>query len=75
MSIPPMSQEIIELGLINSICEAVGCSNKATVQLAVNAGRERTIQLFLCKGCVCKFEDPQSRINQHDAIRVVRLAG
>jgi len=52
-----MSQEIIDLRIINGICEAVGCSNKATVQLAVNAGRERPIQLFLCKDCVPKFED------------------
>jgi hypothetical protein len=52
-----MSQEIVELGLNNSICEAVGCSNKATVQLAVDVGLGRTIQLSLCKDCVSKFED------------------
>jgi hypothetical protein len=57
MSISPVSQEIMELCLNNSICEAVGCSNKATVQLAVKVGPERNIQLFLCKYCVSKFEE------------------
>jgi uncharacterized protein YlaI len=57
MSVHPMNQEIIELEVNNSICEAVGCSNKATVELTVNVGRKRTIQLFLCKDCVSKFEE------------------
>jgi hypothetical protein len=52
-----MNQEIIELEVNNSICEAVGCSNKTTVELTVNVGRKRTIQLFLCKDCVSKFEE------------------
>jgi uncharacterized protein YlaI len=56
-----MSHEILQLKVNNSICEAVGCSNKATVQLAVNAGRERPIQLFLCKNCVSKFEDGDAK--------------
>jgi hypothetical protein len=56
-----MSQKILELKVYNNICEAIGCSNKATVQLAVNAGRERTIQLFLCKDCVSKFEDGDAK--------------
>jgi hypothetical protein len=56
-----MSQETIELGLINSICEAAGCSNKATVLLSVKVGPERTIQLSLCKDCVSKFEDGDTK--------------
>ena len=56
-----MSQEIIELEVNNNICEGVGCSNKATVQLAVKAGQERTIQLSLCKDCVSKFEDGDTK--------------
>jgi hypothetical protein len=52
-----MSQGVIELGLNNSICEAVGCSNKATVQLEVKVGPKRNIQLFLCKYCISKFEE------------------
>jgi hypothetical protein len=56
-----MSQGIIELDLINNICEAVGCSNKATINLAVKAGPKRNIQLFLCKYCVSKFEDGNAK--------------
>jgi transposase-like protein len=56
MSIPPTSQKIIELEVNNGICEAVGCSNRATINLAVKVGSERTIQLYLCKDCVYKFE-------------------
>jgi hypothetical protein len=50
------SQEKVVPDLVN-ICEAVGCLNKATISLVVNVGPERTIQLFLCKNCVPKFED------------------
>jgi hypothetical protein len=57
MSVHPMSQEKIELDLINSICEAVGCSNKARINLAVRAGPEQYIQLLLCNECVSKFEE------------------
>jgi uncharacterized protein YlaI len=57
MSVTPISQKIIELEVNNSICDAVGCSNKATVELTVNVGRKRTIQLFLCKDCISKFEE------------------
>jgi hypothetical protein len=57
MSVHPMSQEIIETDIISSICEAVGCSNKATISLAVKVGSGRVIQLSLCKNCVSKFEE------------------
>jgi hypothetical protein len=56
-----MSQEIIETNIISSICEAVGCSNKATINLVVNVGPDRTIRLFLCKNCVQKFEDEAAK--------------
>jgi hypothetical protein len=64
MSLPPMSQETIELGLINSTCEAAGCSNKSTVLLSVKVGPERTIQLSLCKDCVSKFKQPTTKRNR-----------
>jgi hypothetical protein len=61
MSVHPMRQERIELDLVNSICEAVGCSNKATINLAVKVGSEQTIQLSLCKNCVAKFDDGNAK--------------
>jgi hypothetical protein len=41
----------------NSICEAVGCFQKATIDIEVKVGQEKEITLSLCKDCVKKFED------------------
>jgi hypothetical protein len=41
----------------NSICEAVGCFEKATSQIVVKVGERREIELNLCKNCIDKFED------------------
>jgi hypothetical protein len=51
------SQEKVVSYLVNGICEAVGCSNKARINLAVRVGQERHIQLLLCNDCVSKFEE------------------
>jgi hypothetical protein len=52
-----MSQGIIELDLINSICEAYGCNNVATKQITVSAGNFGNIDLNFCNNCVSKFND------------------
>jgi transposase-like protein len=64
MSVHPLSQEIIELEANNAICEAVGCSNSATINLAVKVGSDRNIQLFLCKHCVSKFKQSTTKRNR-----------
>ena len=37
------------------ICEAVECECKATEQIAVRAGKDGYITLFVCRNCVSKF--------------------
>jgi hypothetical protein len=46
------------MGITNSknrICEAVECECKATEQIAVRAGKDGYITLFVCINCVSKF--------------------
>ena len=50
-----MSQEIIDSGVNNSICEASECSAKATIEITVKVGQQGVIPLHLCKKCVNKF--------------------
>jgi hypothetical protein len=37
------------------ICEALGCSQYATKEITVDAGRLGSISLLLCRNCVGKF--------------------
>jgi hypothetical protein len=39
----------------NNICEAVGCSIKATKMIRVNLGPKGAVKLFLCENCQSKF--------------------
>ena len=41
----------------NGICEAVGCFEKATIDIKVEVGQGKEITLNLCKDCVKKFKD------------------
>jgi hypothetical protein len=49
--------QTLDLVSNNDICEAVGCFEKATIDIEVKVGQEKKITLKLCKGCVKKFED------------------
>jgi hypothetical protein len=64
----PTSQGLTEQDIDSDLCQAVGCSKRATIKYAVKAGPSFTISLSICKDCVYKFEDPQSSTNQHDQI-------
>jgi hypothetical protein len=52
-----MSKEVFDLQVYNSICEAVGCSEKATTKINVKVGHLGTIPLDLCTDCVKKFDE------------------
>ena len=41
----------------NSICEATGCTDRATTQLSVRVGDLGNISLSLCSNCVTRFAD------------------
>jgi hypothetical protein len=58
----PMSQEIFSSELNKDIiCEANGCSAKATTNIAVKVGQQGVISLHLCKGCVNKFREEEPK--------------
>jgi hypothetical protein len=42
----------------NTICEAVGCDEKAVTEIQVDTGQSGSITLSLCNNCVSKFSDP-----------------
>lgn len=54
---PLMNQITITSDTNNSICEAVNCSSKASVQIEVKVGQLGNISLSLCNDCVNKFRD------------------
>jgi hypothetical protein len=51
-----MSQEIIDSEVNNDTCEGVGCSAKATNEIAVKVGSLGSISLYLCEYCAKIFE-------------------
>ena len=53
----PMSQGILSSELNKSLCEAVDCFAEATTEIKVKVGKQGTISLLLCKGCVNKFRE------------------
>ncbi|HEX2305922.1 MAG TPA: hypothetical protein VHH33_06510 [Nitrososphaeraceae archaeon] len=54
---PTDHDQILDLVSNNGICEAVGCFEKATIDIEVNVGQGKEITLNLCKDCIKKFED------------------
>jgi hypothetical protein len=52
-----MSENKMPDGDSNGICEAFGCSAKATTQIAVKVGKRGTIILHLCRNCVDRFDE------------------
>jgi hypothetical protein len=55
--IPIRHDQTLDLVSNDSICEAVGCFEKATSQIVVKVGEQREIPLNLCKDCIEKFEE------------------
>jgi hypothetical protein len=54
-----MNQITIASDANNSICEAVNCSSRASVQIDVKVGQLGYIPLLVCRDCVSKFRDEQ----------------
>lgn len=46
---------------INSICEGLGCSAKATSKVPVQVGARASIVLLLCEKCKQRFSCPKGR--------------
>jgi hypothetical protein len=57
-----MPKNINQFNLNNSICEAVGCFEKATAKIDVKAGKFGQISLVLCKKCFPKFTTKEDNI-------------
>ena len=54
---PTRHDQTLDLVSNNCICEAVGCFEKATIDIKVEVGQGKEITLNVCKDCVKKFED------------------
>ena len=52
-----MTNNNIDIELNNLICEAEGCSAKATNEIKAKAGPQKVISLLLCNDCVSKFQE------------------
>lgn len=52
-----MSQGVISSKVNKSVCEAIGCFAEATIEIKIKVGKQGSISLLLCKGCVSKFRD------------------
>jgi hypothetical protein len=52
---PTRHDQTLDLVSNNSICEAVGCFEKTTIDIKVKAGQGKEIRLNLCNDCVKKF--------------------
>jgi hypothetical protein len=51
-----MSKEVMEAQVNNTICEAVGCFEKAATKINVKVGERGSISLDLCSSCIHKFD-------------------
>lgn len=51
-----MNNEVLHLHVNNSICEAVGCFEKATTKTKVKVGNLGSISIDLCGDCTRKFD-------------------
>ncbi|HEY7572053.1 MAG TPA: hypothetical protein VH796_11860 [Nitrososphaeraceae archaeon] len=42
---------------LRQVCEATDCFKKATERIAIKVGNMGAITLFVCDGCIAKFQD------------------
>lgn len=54
-----MSQETIDFGTNNSICQAAGCLAKAKMKIFLNVGRYGIVSILVCESCLPKFQGVQ----------------
>lgn len=48
---------LLHNNLLEKVCEGFGCYEKITREIKVDAGKFRTLTLFLCTNCIGKFEN------------------
>jgi hypothetical protein len=53
-----------EIHADNNICEATGCSAKATNKIDVKVGQRGTIGLHLCVNCIHKFDEKEKMLER-----------
>lgn len=46
----------------STICEAIGCSEYATIEVSIPVGDLGTINLLLCEDCKSKFSGAKSGV-------------
>jgi hypothetical protein len=56
-----MTKEVLDFQVNNGICEAYGCSQKATTKISVKVGQLGSISLDLCTNCTDKFDEKACR--------------
>jgi len=52
-----MSQSTVQDEVNKKICESIGCFAKAAKEIEVHIGQQGKISLYLCNGCITKFQD------------------
>lgn len=55
-----MSSNIVSSDTNKPVCEALGCTAKAIVTVAVSVGDKESISLFLCEKCRPRFSSIDS---------------
>jgi len=68
-----MSKPTLSLGINKKICDAEGCSAKATKEIKISVGQMGDIELSICSNCVSKFvvleektKCSESLVSRHD---------
>jgi hypothetical protein len=56
-----MNAEILDFQNNYRICEANGCFENATDKIALRIGTLGIINLFVCRGCVAKFQEVEQK--------------
>jgi hypothetical protein len=67
----PYDQRGMEYRVNNSICEAVGCFEKAATTIIVRVGRLGSISLDLCTDCMKKFDNGNTPEKEDSKQRIV----
>jgi hypothetical protein len=55
---PPLKEDSF---MEETICEAVGCSSKATISVVLPVGQKGSIHIYVCNECARIFQEKQSR--------------
>ena len=61
-----MNKEILDIQNRNEVCDAVGCSARASKKIEVIAGPQKVISLLLCNNCVSRFQEVPNMLDTID---------